>query len=54
MNNILELATHEQLKDMYRELYRAHEELRLKYDDLKYNQSWEASAKHTERTGGWL
>lgn len=54
LQRLLDVVTHEQLKDMYANLYMAYQDLRLSHNELLSNQSWEASAKHAERSGGWL
>jgi hypothetical protein len=51
---LLDVVTYEQLKELYCNLYHAYQELKLKYEDLNYNQSREAIAKQAERSGGWI
>jgi len=54
LQKLLNTATHEQLKQMYSNLYVDYQKLRLNHEELQSSISWQKSYEHAVRTGGWL
>jgi hypothetical protein len=54
LQRLLDIATHEQLKQLFTKLYAEHQKNCADYDKLKTDVAWEKSARHAERSGGWM
>lgn len=54
LQRLLDVATHEQLKQLFTKLYAEHQKTCAEYEELKSTVSWQKSFEHAKRSGGWL